>query len=93
MIQSENSECIETTGQQAVHSTGKLARSTAGKRTTEEFPQAANMDNCESDDDEDDSTISETEDDTAEQVHICVNMANRLEFTERKQKMWIVWPR
>ena len=43
------------------------------------------MDNCESDDDEDDSTISETEDDTAEQVHICVNMANGLQFTERKQ--------
>ena len=72
---------MKTTGQQAVNSAGKRGRSTAGQRTTEEFLQTAHMDKCESDDDEHDSVVSETEDDTAEQVHICVNMANRLDFT------------
>ena len=51
------------------------------------------MDKCESDDDEHNSAVSETEDDTAKQVHICVNMANRLDFTGGKQKMCIIWPR
>ena len=77
---------MKTTGQQAVNSAGKRGRSTAGKRTTEEFLQAAHMDKCESDDDEHDSAVSKTEDDTAEQVHICVNMANRLDFTWGNKK-------
>ena len=86
---------MKTTEQQAVNSAGKRERSTAGKRTTEEFPQAAHMDKCESDDDEHDSAVSETEDDTAEQVHICVNMSNRLDFTGggEQNKMCIIWPR
>ena len=50
-----------------------------GKRRTEEFPRSAHIDNRKSDHDGHDPDVSETEDNTVDQVHICVNMVNRLD--------------